>query len=229
MGTVGSQGCWSYRTESHGFRVTEMWGFCSRELMLLPRHHRAQGSMNDDDLEGVAPSLGGPGLLLRFLLQDQALESCLCGCRRTQHSVPSTGKQRKIAISSGSGEGWGAATEYRTTGREAWIGLHSCSDQTLHLRLDLLRSSGSESIWVRSLTINPCEMKTFGLSFENRDLYVWYLDVWNELTDEIQRNLSWDAMWSGRLVVNMIWIWLMRNINRRTKRSNVDNVWRQLI
>ena len=32
-----------------------------------------------DDLEGVAPSLGGPGLLLRFLLQDQALESCLCG------------------------------------------------------------------------------------------------------------------------------------------------------
>ena len=58
-----------------------------------------------DDLEGVAPSLGGPGLLLRFLLQDQALGSCLCGCRRTQPSVPSTGKQRKIAISSGSGEG----------------------------------------------------------------------------------------------------------------------------
>ena len=46
-----------------------------------------------DDLEGVAPSLGGPGLLLRFLLQDQdqALESCLCGRRTvipTQNSYP---------------------------------------------------------------------------------------------------------------------------------------------
>ena len=48
-----------------------------------------------DDLQGVAHSLRCPGLFLRFLLQDQALEPCLWGRGTPQHSVPSKTSQNR--------------------------------------------------------------------------------------------------------------------------------------